>query len=169
MLPHNAHIIALLRELACCDLRFLVFGSAGLALHHPHLLAVYPLPDLDLLLPGAHPALCELVRALAERGFEVRSWGEPWQETWSAADLAGRFYLRATRAALRVDATYEATYLAEAWRPEEQACIDGIPVCSEATIWRAKLIKNRSSSLQFAATYGLTIPPEATSTLEGTE
>jgi hypothetical protein len=155
MLPCNMRILSLLHDLARAGLRFQVFGSTGLALHHPRLLDVYPLPDLDLLLPPEHDALRALVRALQDRDFRVSSWGEPWEDRWGPDELRGRFYLRATRDALTVDATYEATYQEDAWSPGELLLLGGVPVCSEGLLWRAKLLKDRDRAFRFAREHGL--------------
>jgi hypothetical protein len=151
---HNERYFGLLRDLAKAGVRFATFGSAGLLLRHPRTRALHDLRDADVLLP---PSELERFAAwVASRGGAVTAWGEPYL---AGMNVAGRYYLRATIDGLQLDATFETFLDLEAALREATSC-DGVPVCSDEVIWRAKRNKDPDAARDFAAALGLTVPGE---------
>lgn len=149
----NERYLEVLQVLAKTPLRFAVFGSAALLLRYPTLRAKHHLRDADLLLPrDSLPAFAAFIHA---RGGKVTAWNEPWTPE---LDVTGRFYLRASLDGLQLDATFETFLDLEAALQGATTC-DGVPVCSDQVVWRAKFNKDADAARAFAAEYGLTIPP----------
>ncbi|WP_067826324.1 hypothetical protein [Nocardia inohanensis] len=120
-----------LRALRMRGVPYAVIG--GLALHLRYGAALdLPIRDCDLLLPSPSIGPDAFTTTLRARGWRVRSWQDEVRTPLDPALLTGRFYLRATRAAGIIDATYE--YDAVTW-DEVRAGIDwydGIPIAAPA-------------------------------------
>ena len=137
---------------------FALIGTAALRCLHPVALAGYVRAetDWDVLIRPA--SLLPLVAAVQAMGFSVESWGEGWQPGWTLADVAGRFYVRATRGPLIIDATYECPFIDVGAALSGVTWVSGIPVCPEPLIWRLKWIKDAEQCAAFAGRHNLTIP-----------
>ena len=149
----NERYLEVLQALAKTPLRFSVFGSAALLLRYPELRAKHQLRDADLLLP--RDSLAAFAAFIDARGGNVTAWNEPWTPE---LDVTGRFYVRASLDGLQLDATFETFLDLEAALGGATRC-DGVPVCSDEVVWRAKFNKDADAARAFAAEYGLTIPP----------
>ena len=150
---------ALLSALVGAGVRLLVFGGQGLRLRFPEALADYRRPDLDLLLgPGE---LRRFVAIAQAQGWQVESWGAPWQAGWDEAALQGRWYVRAVQDGLQVDATFECPFFSVEAALQRAVWCDGVPVCPLEELWGVKLIKDAAKARAFAAAWGLSIPPSA--------
>lgn len=156
MTDTNARYLTALRELTAWGGRFVVIGSAGLALTYPTVWEGYALPDADVLLGADLDAAASLARWLIARGWRVTVWGEEWTPSWDARALDGRIYFRAVREGLQLDATYE--------HPRASACvdaarwIDGVPVCPAPALWAMKRDKDPDAARAFAARFGIAMP-----------
>lgn len=148
----NARYFSLLRDLARAGVRFATFGSAGLLLRHPRTRALHDLRDADLLLPPAE--LDRFAAWVVARGGTVTAWGQPYT---AGMPVTGRYYLRASLDGLQLDATFETFLDLEAALREATTC-DGVPVCSDEVIWRAKQNKDAAGARAFAALLGLAFP-----------
>ena len=121
--------------------RAVVFGSFGLALHGTFDIA--RVPDVDVI--ATFDDAVAMGRALHARNFTVQSWqDELGRDDIVAARLAGRVYLRATRATLCIDVTYELFDVAE-WRVDASV-IDGVTVASVARIERQRAIRRAGTT-----------------------
>lgn len=119
--------------------RAVVFGSFGLLLHGVYDAAL--VPDVDVI--AALDDAIAIGAALAGCGFALSSWQEllaPHELT--RARLAGRIYLRARRASLVCDVSYEG-FDATEWR-SDAADIEGITVAAVARIERQRAHKRAS-------------------------
>lgn len=135
--------LEILVKLKEAGLPFLVIGSMGLALRMPRQSGPEP-ADCDLLLPGSETALNGFTEQMTQFGYRVRSWGDPVRAPLEMAALRGRFYLRANRAELIFDATYECEHLPfdRAWNRREW--LSGIPCACLEDI--AVLMRVRNSA-----------------------
>ena len=133
-----------------------LIGTAALQRLHPQALARYVLPDLDVLLRPE--ALGGFVAAAQAQGLAVTCWGEPWQPGWALADVAGRWYVRATGPDLHIDATFECPFIDVEAAHQQVRWVDGLPIGPEPMIWRLKWIKDPARCASFAQQHGLTIP-----------
>lgn len=149
----NERYLEVLHALTTTPVRFAVFGSAALLLRYPTLCAKHHLRDADLLLP--RDSLSAFAAFIHARGGTVTAWGEPWTPE---LDVTGRYYVRASLDGLQLDATFETFLDLEAALQGATRC-DGVPVCSDEVVWRAKFNKDADAARAFAAEYGLTIPP----------
>jgi MoaA/NifB/PqqE/SkfB family radical SAM enzyme len=131
--PRARHV-RLLKSLAETKLPFVTYGTAGLLLLHPEL--ELPLKDSDILLPPE--VLLPFVQWAQSRGAQVTSWSEPWNAQWTAADVAGRFYIRATFGDLQLDATYEEPDFSIPTLIREATWHEGVPVCPEGPLLAMK-------------------------------
>ena len=139
----------------------MLFGTGALRRLYPGALRDYThaAHDLDLLIQPQ--ALVGFVHAAQRAGFVVQCWGEDWQPEWTAADVAGRWYVRATRSPFCIDATFECPFLDVAAAHRESIRLDGVLICPEVMIWRLKWIKDAEVCQAFADRYGLEIPAAA--------
>lgn len=138
-----------------------LIGTAALRRLHPIALADYTRAETDcdyLLRPQALLPFVGVVQAM---GFSVTAWGEPWQARWRLEDVTGRFYVRAVRSPLTIDATFECPFIDVEDAHRDATWHDGIPLAPETLIWRLKWIKDAEKCAAFAAEHGLTIPDDA--------
>ena len=151
-----------LRRLADAKVRFVTFGSTGIALLHPTRFRGTRLTDVDVLLASGMDTLLAFVH-FAERGnATVTSWGEPFDVAHRANVLRGRFYVRARfDDGLQLDATYESDHLDGDALIERAVWVDDIPVCPEEELWFSKYLTNSAKTQRFALEHGLEIPPIA--------
>lgn len=151
---------ALLRQLAASGVRFVTFGSTGLALLHPSRFTGTRLVDVDVLLARDLDTLLAFVDFARSRHATVTSWGEPFDVAQRDNALAGRYYVRARfESGVQLDATYENEWLdADVLLPRAHR-VDGIPVCPEEELWFSKYLAHPEKAQRFADQYGLEIPP----------
>ncbi|MDG1481294.1 MAG: hypothetical protein P8R54_17000 [Myxococcota bacterium] len=149
-------LAAIAAEVPC-----VLIGTAALRRLHPIALASYTRArtDCDYLLRPA--ALLPFVGVVQSMGFSVSAWGEPWQPRWRLEDVTGRFYVRAVRGPLTLDATFECPLIDVDAAHAQARWIDGVPIAPEPMLWRLKWIKDAAACEAFAAAHGLTIPEEA--------
>lgn len=153
---------SLLRQLAAANVRFVTFGSTGLALLHPEHFTGTHLPDVDVLLARGMDTLLAFVHFARSRHATVTSWGEPFDAAHRANALEGRFYVRALfDGGLQVDATYENERLDGGVLFERARWVDHIPVCPEEDLWFSKYLADPGKTERFALAHGLEIPPAA--------
>lgn len=111
----------MLRSLAASNVRFAVFGGAGLMLHTQD--RSRALPDSDVILaPGE---VHTFVNWALPRG-EVTVWGEPWHDD---IVFAGKLYVRAKPDGLTLDAVFEDHEYDFEDLVRRAVIIDGLPVC----------------------------------------
>ncbi|MDO7844735.1 hypothetical protein Q5H92_00080 [Hymenobacter sp. M29] len=94
--------------------------------------------DCDLLLPPDPASLNALTDRLQTSGWRVTLWEQPVTLPLSAADLSGKYYLRARQAGAVLDCAYENDFLS--W-PEFWANCHwhhGLPLLTPAAILRQK-------------------------------
>lgn len=131
---------------------YLLVGSGGLKLLHPEALATYPLPDCDIVLHPAPPHRETFGRIALAQGWAVRAWDEPWRP---GLDVTGRWYLRASRGRLQLDATFECPFFDVPAALQRAVWVAGLPVCPPAELWHIKRIKDPQAAEAFAARFGL--------------
>lgn len=169
VLDENQPALDLLGGMARAGLRFVVWGSAGIGLLHPAVLARYVLPDVDVLVPDVG-SLRPLVCFLEDRGFRFTCWGEPLRPSWQEDDVVGKLYVRGERGpstgqpGLRVDVTFEGAPFDVADAFARVVLVGSppgqIPVCPERELWTAKLAKDAAACHRFAAAHGLEVSLE---------
>lgn len=151
----NGAYLELLQSLATSDVRFAVYGSAGLLLRHPDL--AHELSDADVLLAPGFENVQRFVRWVQSRSGHVTCWSEPWSDAWTASELKGKFYVRARLGALQLDATFEDADFDLATLVSRAERFDGVPVCPERALWAMKVRKSPDAARAFAALHHLTI------------
>ncbi|MFT5684375.1 MAG: hypothetical protein ACI8RZ_005316 [Myxococcota bacterium] len=140
-----------------------LIGTAALRRLHPVALAGYTRAETDCDFLLRPEALLPLVAVVQAMGFVVTAWGEDWRAGWTLADVTGRFYVRATRGPLTIDATFECPFIDVDAAHREAAWLDGVPIAPEPLIWRLKWIKDAAKCQSFAEEHGLLIPASARS------
>lgn len=131
-----------LRELVAAGIEFCVIGTFALRQQFPAL-ADWPVQDCDILLPNHLPMLNRLAAHLQAAGWEIHLWQEPVGLPLTAAQLAGKYYLRARQAGATLDCTYECEWLD--WPTVATGCrgLRGVPLASpEHTLF----LKSRRNS-----------------------
>jgi len=151
----NGAYLELLHSLAKSDVRFAVYGSAGLLLRHPDL--AHELSDADVLLAPGFENVQRFVCWVQSRSGHVTCWSEPWSDAWTATELKGKFYLRARVGALQLDATFEDEDFDLATLVARAEPFDGVPVCPERELWAMKVRKNADAARAFATLHQLTV------------
>ena len=127
----------ILHELVAANVEFCVIGTYGLRAQCPALTA-YPVPDCDLMLPLLLENLTALVHCLQANNWMVTLWEQPVQLPLSAAELAGKYYLRARQAGAVLDCSYENDY--QSWEEftSQLHWHQGLPLASAAHILHQK-------------------------------
>lgn len=153
---------AVLQQLAASKVRFVTFGSTGLALLHPAHFTGTRHTDVDVLLARGMDTLLAFVHFAQRRHATVTSWDEPFDVAHRNDALRGRFYVRARfDGGLQLDATYENDQLDGDVLFERAWWVDHIPVCPEEELWFSKCLKDPGRAQRFALEHGLEIPPTA--------
>ncbi|HEX8821624.1 MAG TPA: hypothetical protein VF794_16990 [Archangium sp.] len=153
---------SLLQQLAVSNVRYVTFGSTGLALLHPAHFSGTRITDVDVLLARGMDTLLAFVHFAQSRHATVTSWGEPFDVAHRDNALEGRFYVRARfDGGLQFDATYENEQLDGGVLFERAQWVDRIPVCPEEELWFSKYLKDPGKAQRFALEHGLEIPPAA--------
>ncbi|MFI0353160.1 hypothetical protein [Actinomadura sp. 9N407] len=138
--PGEQVYVDALRTLREHGIAFVVIGSFGLRLHLGERLEGVtgrPPADCDIVVPGDRATLLGFVEALPE--WRVWSWRDPVPPL--PEDIAGRFYLRARRGGLILDATYEP--LGVTWPELRDTAIErtGIPVATIESIVKTLAVR----------------------------
>ncbi|AHJ95501.1 hypothetical protein [Hymenobacter swuensis] len=135
-----------LHQLVAAGVPFGVLGTFALRQQCPtlprHLVA-----DCDLLLPPDPMALSHLTTLLQADGWHVTLWEQPLVLPLRAADLTGKYYLRARRAGAVLDCAYENDFLS--WPDFRAECQwhHGLPLLTPAAILRQKAQVGRPTDL----------------------
>ncbi|MGI4740831.1 MAG: hypothetical protein ACRYG7_37150 [Janthinobacterium lividum] len=135
-----------LHQLVAANVPFGVLGTFALRQHCPTLPRRL-VADCDLLLPPDPPVLNRLTSLLQASGWRVTLWEQPVAVPLRAADLAGKYYLRARQADAVLDCAYENDYLS--W-PEFWAKCQwhhGLPLLARAAVLRQKAQVGRPADL----------------------
>lgn len=134
---HERRYRRTLRQLVAAGVPFGVLGTFALRRHCPALPRRL-VADCDILLPPDPTALNGLTTLLQASGWCVTLWEQPVVLPLRAADLMGKYYLRARQAGAVLDCAYENDYLT--W-PEFWADCHwhhGLPLLAPAAIVRQK-------------------------------
>lgn len=103
---HEQLYLRTLRALLGAGVPFVVLGTFALRRQCPQLPRRL-VADCDLQLPPDPAVLNQLTQLLQAAGWRVTLWEAPVQLPLAAAELAGKYYLRARRAGAALDCTYE--------------------------------------------------------------
>lgn len=136
-MPDLRDYLATLRDLAASGAPFVIIGSCALELHGVTLAELGP-KDCDIACDAARMA--PLVEALAAAGWDLRVWGEPLRRPLDPAQVAGKFYVRATRGACSLDLDHELPIpFAAMWADHRDHA--GLPLASLAHIVALKRLR----------------------------
>lgn len=143
---HERLYLRTLYQLVAASVPFGVLGTFALRRHHPALPRRL-VADCDLLLPPDLPVLNRLTSLLLASGWRVTLWEQPVALPLRAADLAGKYYLRARQAGAVLDCAYENDYLS--WPEFRAACQwhHGLPLLARAAILRQKAQVGRPADM----------------------
>lgn len=143
-----------LHRLASHHLPFCVIGSFALYLHDPALPRRL-VHDCDLLLPD-DPALLNAVAGhLQHAGWQLTLWEVPCRLPLTAAELAGKYYLRARLHTAVLDCSYANVQLSWAACLRHTQQQQGLPVLAPAEVLRAKMALNRPQDQRILQFYQL--------------
>ena len=134
---HERRYLHTLHRLVAAGVPFGILGTFALRRYYPTLPRRL-VADCDLLLPPDPLALNTLTNLLQASDWRVTLWEQPVVLPLQAANLAGKYYLRARQAGAVLDCAYENDYLS--W-PEFQAECQwhqGLPLLAPAAILRQK-------------------------------
>lgn len=142
-MPDLRDYLATLRDLAASGAPFVIIGSCALELHGVALAELGP-KDCDVACDAAR--IAPLVEALAAAGWDLRVWGEPLRRPLDPAQIAGKFYVRATRGACSLDLDHELPVpFAAMWA--DHLVRDGLPLATLEHIVALKRLRNSPRDL----------------------
>jgi len=143
---HERLYLRTLHQLVAAGVPFGALGTFALRRHCPTLPRRL-VADCDLLLPPDPAALNALTHLLQAAGWHVTLWEQPVTRPLLAADLAGKYYLRARQAGAVLDCAYENDFLSwpEFWA--ECGWHHGLPLLAPAAILRQKAQVGRPADL----------------------
>lgn len=131
-----------LHALVAADLPFVGLGTFALRLQCPALPRRL-VADCDLQFPPDAAVLTRLTELLQAAGWRLTLWEQPVQLPLQAAELTGKYYLRARRGRAVLDCAYENDFLN--W-PEFRAAGQwhhGLPLLPPPAILRQKILADR--------------------------
>lgn len=143
---HEQLYLRTLHELVSAGLPFGGLGTFALRQQCPALPRRL-VADCDLLLPPDPAALNTLAQLLQASGWHVTLWQQPVRLPLHAADLTGKYYLRARQAGAVLDCAYENDYLD--WPTFWAGCHwhQGLPLLKPAAILQQKAQTARPTDL----------------------
>ena len=151
---HERLYLRTLHELATASITFCVIGSFGLRLQHPDVERRW-VADCDVQLPPRPLAnLAQLVRVLQAGGWRVALWEQPVRLPLRAANLAGKYYLRARQGGAVLDCSYENDYWSWAEFAASTRQQAGLPVLAVEAILRQKGLCGRATDRALLARLG---------------
>lgn len=131
-----------LHALVAADIPFVALGTFALRRQCPTLPRRL-VADCDLQFPPDAAVLTRLTQLLQAAGWRVTLWEQPVQLPPPAAELPGKYYLRARRGQAVLDCAYENDFLS--W-PEFQAASrwqQGLPLLPPPAILHQKMQADR--------------------------
>jgi hypothetical protein len=135
-----------LRALVAAQVPFTVLGTFALRRQCPRLPRRL-VADCDLQLPPDPAVLTRLTQLLQVGGWEVTLWEQPVQLPLSATELAGKYYLRARRAAATLDCSYENVFLSWAQFQAASYWHEGLPLLRTEAVLQQKVLTGRPTDL----------------------
>lgn len=143
---HEQLYLRTLHQLAAAGIPFGVLGTFALRQLCPALPRRL-VADCDLLLPFDTARLTELGQLLQAGGWHLTLWEQPVALPLQAADLAGKYYLRARQAGAVLDCAYENDFLS--WPEFWASCYwhHGLPLLPPAAILQQKALVGRPADL----------------------
>ncbi len=100
----------------------------------------------DCAVPCDAARIAPLVDALAAAGWDLRVWGEPLRRPLDPAQIAGKFYVRATRGACSLDLDHELPVpFAAMWA--DHLVRDGLPLATLEHVVALKRLRNSPRDL----------------------
>ncbi|MCC3160739.1 hypothetical protein LJ737_26115 [Hymenobacter sp. 15J16-1T3B] len=134
---HEQLYLRTLRTLVAAGVPFVGLGTFALRRQCPQLPRRL-VADCDLQLPPDLAVLNQLTQLLQAAGWCMTLWEAPVQAPLAAAELAGKYYLRARRAGAVLDCTYEHDSLDwPAFQVRSHSC-EGLPLLRTAAILQEK-------------------------------
>ena len=97
----------ILNALHEAKVEFAIIGTWALKLYFPFKMADYELNDCDLVMDPSIKNIRKAIKVLKADEWQVKVWEDEVTEIVKWAELKGKYYLRATKDALRLDLTYE--------------------------------------------------------------
>lgn len=107
-----------------------VIGSIGAKLVCPSVIDYVP-TDLDLFINNTKSNISKLISELKTNGFKIYSWQDEITDDFDYKLLKGRYYLRAIKGNLVIDATYEKENLDYTDLVKDFIYIQGIRICNK--------------------------------------
>ena len=143
---HERLYLHTLHQLVAAGVPFGVLGTFALRQQCPTLPRRL-VADCDLLLPPEPAILNALTNLLRASGWRVTLWEQPVTPPLTAADLAGKYYLRARQGDAVLDCAYENDFLD--WPAFWANCQwhHGLPLLTPAAILRQKAQVGRPADL----------------------
>ncbi len=92
------------------QLPYAVIGTWALKELYPQFMNDYRPKDCDLLIPNEPDIVRQFLNILEKNNWNLTLWGTPIRSAVSSDKLKGKFYVRAEKASLQLDITYENEY-----------------------------------------------------------
>ena len=143
---HGLLYLRTLHQLVAAGVPFGILGTFALRQHCPALPRRL-VADCDLLLPPDPAVLTTMAHLLQAGGWHLTLWEQPVTLPFQAADLAGKYYLRAQQAGATLDCAYENDY--QSWPEFEAGCcwLHGLPLWNLEAILHQKAQVGRPADL----------------------
>lgn len=134
--------LPILRSLKEGGVEYAVIGTWALKAYFPEQMQAYAVHDCDVVLQPDWGNVRLAVRILIHMGWEVSVWGQSVDAQFSVGDVAGKFYLRAGKDALSLDAIYECPLAWDRMAAARMSLL-GMPLAAMEHIAELKWMKAR--------------------------
>lgn len=129
--------LPILESLRQAGVAYAAIGTWALKVYFPEKMADYTLHDCDIVLAPTEDNVRLAIQVLQQQGWQTMVWGNAVDAGTDFAELAGKYYVRATSGEWVVDMTYECAIDWSAMAGELQF-LHGLPVAALAHIFALK-------------------------------
>lgn len=142
--------IPILEKLTNARINHLIIGTWALKYSYPEKMVRYQVTDCDILIENDLNQIRNCISQLMENDWVVTCWEEEVDDQVRREDLAGKFYLRATKPTMKLDITYECPFFEWQEMHNQKVVIDQLPMASLNHILSLKKIKGTDQDLKVA-------------------
>jgi len=140
--------VSILRELSAKEIDYVTIGTWALKRLFPDRMQNYPIKDCDLIIRNDLTEIRKTILLLHNANWQVTVWESDVDELVEAEFLKGKFYLRAKKAQLTLDITYECPFISWQALSGEASTIEGCKIASLQHILHLKRLKGSEGDIR---------------------
>ncbi|MGH1366584.1 MAG: hypothetical protein ACRBF0_23685 [Calditrichia bacterium] len=139
--------VSTLRQLSAENIAYVTIGTWALKCLFPDKMQGYPIKDCDLIIRNNMTEIRKAILLLRKNRWKVTVWESDVDEQVEAEFLKDKYYLRAKRAQLTLDITYECPFIRWQELSAKKSIIKGCNIASLQHILHLKQIKGSENDL----------------------